>query len=231
MLDQIKTRVDNLERYLRRTCARDISTPGGRRAAFWHFQLMDHAFLRIFWTNLHEIAPGVWRSNQPDRQRLHRYHAMGIRTVLSLRGATPSSHLLFEQETCDQLGMTFLTASIVARRLLGPEPYLDLLDIFETAERPLLFHCKSGADRAGLAAALYLMHIEGKPVAEAAKMLAPRYLHLRNSATGILDHMLCAYADDTQAAPMPIRQWLETRFDGDAIAADFARWRAAGGRR
>ncbi|MBK1634643.1 phosphatase domain-containing protein [Rhodovulum adriaticum] len=231
MTNLLKSRLDALERYMRRKLDGDISTPAGRRAAFWHFQLMDHAFLRILWTNLHEIAPGIWRSNQPDRRRLHRYHAMGIRTVVSLRAATPSSHMLFEQETCAELGMTFLTATIRARRLLPPERYLALLDIFETAERPLLFHCKSGADRAGLAAALYLMHIEGKSVEEAAKMLSPRYLHSRNTRTGILDHMLAAYAADTADRPMPIREWLETRYDAAAITEDFKRWQAAGGRR
>ena len=33
-------------------------------------------------------------------------------------------------------------------------------------------HCKSGADRAGLASALWLLHVERRPVAEAMKQLS-----------------------------------------------------------
>lgn len=54
---------------------------------------------------------------------------------------------------------------------------------------PFLMHCKSGSDRAGLASALYLLD-QGRPVAEARKMMSLRYLHLANSDAGILDVML-----------------------------------------
>lgn len=228
MFDQIKSRFDAFERRMRASFGSDISTPAARRAAYWHFQLMDHAFLRVFWTNLCEIAPGVWRSNQPDARRLRRYRDMGIRTVISLRGESAASHHLFEAEACRELGLTLLIAKLKARGMVPAERMLELLDLFETAEKPLVMHCKSGSDRAGLAAALYLMHIEGKPVEEARKMLSWRFIHLRNSATGVLDHLLDTYAEDTAEAPMPIRDWIETRYEPAAIEAAFKQFRKGG---
>ncbi|SMX43542.1 phosphatase domain-containing protein [Actibacterium lipolyticum] len=225
MFRQIKTRLDNFEQSLRQSFGNDISTPNGRRAAFWHFQLMDHAFLRVLWTNLDEIAPGVWRSNQPSPKRLARYHKMGITNVISLRGDAPHSHFLFEQEACERLGLSLHTVAISARKLVNKKRMLALLDLFDTVERPFVMHCKSGADRAGLASALYLMHVEGKPVAEAKKQLSLRYLHLKNDSTGILDYMLDQYEQDITETPMPIREWFETRYDPKALTAGFQKLR------
>jgi len=227
MFNLLKARLDTAERNLRESFGNDISSPEGRRAAFWHFQLMDHAFLRVLWTNLDEIAPGVWRSNQPSPKRLRRYAKMGIKAIITLRGDAPKSHHLFEVDTCRELGIALHVVSISARALAPRNELLSLLDLFETVEHPFLMHCKSGADRAGLASALYLMHIEGKPVHDAAKQLSLRYLHLHNDSTGILDHMLDAYAADTAQTPMPIREWIETRYDPGALTAAFRAARKA----
>ena len=51
-------------------------------------------------------------------------------------------------------------------------------------EYPVLVHCKSGADRAGLFAALFLILREGATVAEAREELSPRYGHFRHAKTG-----------------------------------------------
>jgi len=221
MLHKLKSRLKSFEGNLRLSFGNDISTPEGRRAAVLHFNLMDHAFLRVLWTNQDEIAPGVWRSNQPSPKRLERVKALGINTIITLRGDAPMSHYLLEKEACDALGITLVTTSLSARALVHPNHLLKLLDLFDTVEKPFLLHCKSGADRAGLASALYLMHVEGVPVEEAAKQLSFRYLHLNNDSTGILDFMLQAYADDVKHTPMPIREWLSTRYDPAALTKAF----------
>ena len=63
-------------------------------------------------------------------------------------------------------------------------------DLFNSIEKPALMHCKSGADRAGLMAALYVLIHCKKPVAEAMKQLSLRYLHVRQAKTGMLDSFL-----------------------------------------
>lgn len=197
-----------------------------RLADALRFHLVDHAILRILWTNLHEIAPGVWRSNQPGPGRLRDYARRGIRTLIFLRGENAPSYLDFEQALCDDLGIRFVVVSLSGRRIWPREQLLALLDALETAERPLVMHCKSGADRAGLASAFYLLQVEGAPIAAAKAMLSPRYLHWKTSRHGRLDQLLEAFEADSAETPMPLRQWIEDRYDPDRIEAAFEAWRA-----
>lgn len=225
MLKHRKIRLNIAGRKLRDSFGRDISTPAGKRAAFWHLYLMDHGFLRMVWRNLAEIAPGAWRSNQPSPGQLRRHAAKGLRTVINLRGISSNSNYLLEAEACAELGLVLRSCPISARRLAPRGLLLDLLDAFETAERPLLIHCKSGADRAGLAAALYLMHVEGQSAALASRQLSFRFMHFRNDSTGVLDYMLDRYAADCAARPMPIREWIETVYDATELQIAFERER------
>lgn len=222
---RLAAKVQTAERAFRTGWGGDITTPHGRRAAHLHLHLADHQFLRTWWTNLHEFAPGAWRANQPSPAQLARYRARGIRTILNLRGATRQSFYLLEAEACAQLGLTLVSCGLGARSLVPRARMLELLDAFERIERPFLMHCKSGADRTGLAAALYLLHIEGAPVAVAARQLHRRFLHFRNAPTGILDHMLDAFARDHAATGIGLRDWIATRYDPQALMAEWDRSR------
>ncbi|HHB80318.1 MAG TPA: protein tyrosine phosphatase, partial [Aliiroseovarius sp.] len=202
----------------------DITTPQGRRRAAWHMHLADYAFFRRRWTNLHKVADGVWRSNQPGRNRYGQFPELGLKTILYLRGERHYSSVQFEQEACDAQGITLLHMDLSARSLAEGAEYVRMLEIMETAEKPLLIHCKSGADRTGLAAALYLIDQGLAPVEEAKKQLSFKYLHWKIAEPGVLDALLEAYEADSRDAPMPVRTWLLTRYDRDAIAAGFRPW-------
>ena len=97
----------------------DLLDPAGRRRANLNYHLVDHAILRYHWTNLDLVAPGVWRSNQPTHGRLKALKAMGINTILNLRGAGHSAAHLFEVESCRALGLDLVSVSLRAR--LAPE--------------------------------------------------------------------------------------------------------------
>lgn len=224
MYRSLKSRFQTLERRLRDRYGRDISTPRARRRAWWHFQLLDHAILRIVWWNLAEIAPDVWRSNQPSPARLKRYRTMGIRSVINLRGAAQQSSYLFEQEACAELGLILHDVTLSARKLVPRDDILHLIDLMLRAERPVVLHCKSGSDRAGFAAALYLAVIERRPVSEARRQLHWRFLHLSSTDTGILDHVFDVYEAETAATPMAFETWLETRYDHAALTES---WQAS----
>lgn len=228
MLGTLVKRVKDWERRVSWSFGDDISTPEGRRAAARHFQLVDHAFLRVWWTNLGKVAPGVWRSNQPSPARVARYAEMGIRSIIYLRGPARWSYLLFEEEACARHGIALHIRHLAARSLVPRENVLALLDLFETVEAPVLMHCKSGADRAGLAAALWLMHMEGATVARAQQELSWRYLHLRNSPTGVLGHMLDHYEADRRATGIGLRAWIADRYDPPAIMESWRQRRGAG---
>lgn len=209
------------EERLDRAWGYDFSTRRGRRRSLWHFLWIDHGILRTFWTNLHEIAPGAWRANQPSPRRIAKYQAMGIGTIINLRGAKKRSHFRFEKRSCRKLGIRLISFSMKARSLSKQKELLALLTAFEKIEGPFLIHCKSGADRAGLASALYLMHIRGAPASEAKQQLAFKYLHLKSTKTGILDHMLDAYEADNQQTGISIRDWIENQYDRDVLTQEF----------
>lgn len=202
-----------------RSFGKDISTPEARRNAWWHFQLTDHAFLRVWWTNLYEIAPGVWRSNQPSQKRLAEHKAAGFKSVLNLRGEDIYSYYLFEKEACDALGLTLIDIRTQARDLIAVEDYLKLFEIFDRIEKPFVMHCKSGADRAGLASALWMLDQEGATLEEAREMLTFKYLHRKDTRTGLMDHVLDTY--EAEANGRPIRQWFAESYDPAAITASF----------
>lgn len=223
MLSDLVKRVKDWEKRARVAFGDDIATSKGRRQAVWHTHLVDHAFLRWFWTNLGQVAPGVWRSNQPSAARIGTYAEMGIRSIISLRGPARWSYLLFEQEACAEHAITLHIAHLNARSLAPRENVLALLDLFEAVEKPVLMHCKSGADRAGLASALWLLHMEGASVERAQRELSFRYLHLRNSPTGVLGHMLDRYAAHKGDSDLTIREWIETQYDAQGLTQE---WRA-----
>jgi protein tyrosine phosphatase (PTP) superfamily phosphohydrolase (DUF442 family) len=177
----------------------DLDAPGARRNATIDMLVFDHGLLRKAWRNEHEIAPGVWRSNQPDPAMIRRLAGQGVKAILNLRGATEYGSYLLEREACKTAGI-----ELVAR-----------------LPRPFLMHCKSGADRAGFAAALYLLLQGELPAEEAGRQLSWRYLHLRGAATGVLHFLLERYAADSAREPMSFRDWIERRYDPEALTAAY----------
>lgn len=214
MLARLKETFRDLERALRRPVIAHGLTPSTKRKARTHFYLFDHAFLRIFWSNTGQVAPGVFRSNQPDRRRLRRLAREGVKTVISLRGATKTPALALEETYCDRFGLTLEVAELRARHAPKREGLIHLINIFHRAEKPLVMHCKSGSDRAGLAAAIYLMVIEGRPLDEARKQLSLRYLHSSLTATGVLDRFLDLYQSRLAKGSISFEEWVRTEYDG-----------------
>lgn len=228
MIRQFHQRLKTWQDQLGQKYGSDISTPAARRAAAWHFQLSDHAFLRIWWTNLAEIAPGVWRSNQPSPQRLARHARDGFKTIINLRGAPKESFWLFEDEACRAHGLTLHNMKLSARGAPNRTKLLELHRLFTTVARPMLIHCKSGADRTGLAAALYLIWVENRPLAEAQAQLSLRYMHVSQSATGILDHFLRVYGREAERRGISLLDWITTEYDPAEVSRSYKRWRAGG---
>jgi protein tyrosine/serine phosphatase len=143
--------------------------------------------------------------------------ASGVRSVLNLRGAAGAAHYLVEEETCRQLGLTLVNCSLQARDAAPRENIQALIRAFCEIDRPFVMHCKSGADRAGFASAIYLMVIEGRPVAEARKMLGVKYIHLKWSRTGVLDFILDQYEARQAETGIGFEDWIATEYDHVAI--------------
>lgn len=205
----------------------EMETPRGRRNAHIDMMLFDHGLIRLAWRNMHEVAPGVWRGNQPDPATVRRLAARGFRSILNLRGATEYGSYLLERQACRAAGITLIDLKMTSRELPSAAEVMALDDIFATIESPFLMHCKSGADRSGFASALYLLLRTDTGVAEAREQLSWRYLHLEGARTGVLRFMLDAYATANAARPQSFRKWIEREYDPAALSEAYRGGRVA----
>lgn len=198
-------------------------------AEWWQFNVSDHGALRFFWHNSARVADDVYRSNQPTSARLERYAAMGVRSVLNLRGTSKNSFSKIETRTCERLGIDLTGFHIRALVLPTRERLLELHSVFLDLKKPFLIHCKSGADRTGLVAALYLLMIEDRPVAEARRQLHWRYMHFAFTRSGIQDHFLDCFAAAQARTGITMIDWLRTEYDAQAVTDSFRARRGKAG--
>jgi len=215
--DRLKSRAQRKRAEIRG----DLSLPGNRTLAEHYARWHDHGILRVLWRNFDQIAPGVYRSNNPTPRRFAQARAIGITTILNLRGASDDPGYLLEKDICASLGITLIDLGLSARRAPHRDRLQELIAIFRRIDKPFLMHCKSGADRAGLASAIWLMVIEGRAATQARKMLSLRYLHIRWSKTGVLDHLLDSYIARTRRDPIGFEDWVATEYDHRVIQSQF----------
>lgn len=201
----------------------EIETAKGRKRAQRQFDWRDHGILRYRWHNFAEFAPKAFRSNHPTHQRFEEYAAMGIETILTLRGAILQPQYLFEVDNCERLGLKLECVQMAARRAPPVERLAKLFSMFDQLKRPFLIHCKSGADRTGLAAALYLLEYENADLTIAKAQLSFNFLHIRRTETGILDHFLDTYEERFTQTGISVREWAATEYDADALTANFTK--------
>lgn len=225
MLKKSYDYIKMLDSKLRRAFGKDLETPSGRFWARIHYHLFDHAFLRVFWTNHKEIAPGVFRSNQPTEWRFISYHAKGLRSVLNLRGWDVYAHYQYEERICRKLGMRLENIKLNARNAPQSEDINAVVDCLGKMEKPLLFHCKSGADRAGLVSAIYLMVYEGVSVQEAMKQLSFRHVHVDFTATGVLDYFLWTFEERLNLGNIAFLDWVNSEYDPATLQEAFEKRR------
>ncbi|MDZ7629710.1 MAG: sulfur transferase domain-containing protein [Parvularculaceae bacterium] len=210
----------------------DLKTPEGRKRARRDFAFGDHAALRALYDNSHEIAPGVWRSFQPSPAHIARWAKRGIRTIVNLRGDKPSAALFLEEEACAKHGLALVTLRLFSREAPSAATLRALRAMFDRIDYPAVFHCKSGADRVGLGAAMYLFMKAGRPLDEALKQLSLRYGHVRAGKTGVIDAAFDAYRAHARASDIPLTdveaflRWAESpAYDPAAIKAGHkGRW-------
>lgn len=155
--------------------------------------------------NYHVVLPGLaYRAAQPDGAALRRAQAQdGIRSVLNLRGAQPDAPWYrAEIAASAELGLVHADFGLSATREPTPQRLAELVALMRRLPPPVLIHCRSGADRTGLAAALYLAAIAGRPPAEAAGQLSLRYGHLGLAPLSRAVAMDRAFADYGRRMPL-----------------------------
>jgi protein tyrosine/serine phosphatase len=153
--------------------------------------------------NVHVIEPGrAYRSAQLLPEELEFVIAeYGIRSIVSLASPEPdedwyrgeialsTAHQIAHYDVPLPRGVRLTT------KQLG-----DLLLALRQAPKPVLIHSRSGADRAGLAAAIFQYAIASRPPSEAARQLSIRYGHIPYilPETGAMDASFDGYVTATQ---------------------------------
>lgn len=124
--------------------------------------------------NIHVVEKNkLYRSAQLAPDVLDRYmKQFKIKTVINLRGAHPDqAWWRDEKAVVERNGAKFLNISMSAALLTSKKKLLNLLEIFDTAPRPILIHCLGGVDRSGEVAALWVLDQQKKSKSKALKQL------------------------------------------------------------
>jgi protein tyrosine/serine phosphatase len=200
---------------------RPIEGYAGRLSAWANMLLVDHGVFRLFYLNKHQVSERLWRSAQPAPHQIARLKDEGVRTIINLRGGREHGSWQLQKEVCDRLGIRLAEFVVRSRGAPDREAVLQAKKFFDGLEYPAVMHCKSGADRAGFVAALYLIVHEGRSVDEAQRQLHVRYGHFRFSKTGILDAFFDLYRREGEAKGIPFMTWVENHYDPEALERDF----------
>ena len=206
----------------------EFRSTAGRRRAWRGLMLGDHGLLRKLYDNTHEVTPGkLWRSYQPSPKNIKDWKARGIKTVINLRGPKPSAALFLEQEACAEHNVRLINFRVYSREAPSPEILRGARNLFNEIEYPALIHCKSGADRAGLMATLFLFLHERQPLDVALEQLSFKYGHVKHGKTGVIDAAFAEYLAYAAAHGIALNDlsafftWADQHYDYKRTKAKF----------
>ena len=201
--------------------AGDITTPEGRLQAWLDSLFVDHGVFRTVWDNFSVVIPGrLYRCNHPSPGRLaalaRRHH---LRTLINLRGQRRCGSDALSRDAAERLGLDHIDMAFESRGAPHRERILRFHGIYTAMAAPALMHCKSGADRAGLAAGLVVL-FEGGTAREALRQLSWRFGHFNRSRTGVLDAFFLHYAAVAEGRK-PFLDWVREDYDENDLRATF----------
>jgi protein tyrosine phosphatase (PTP) superfamily phosphohydrolase (DUF442 family) len=199
----------------------DLSTSAGRLGAWRDSLLVDHAIFRTVWTNFAEVLPGrLYRSNHPTPAHLAAFaRRHQLRTLINLRGPRFCGSDALSRERAEHLGLDHVYMAFESRGAPHRDRILRFAELWRQIRFPALLHCKSGADRAGLASGLAIL-FEGGTASEALAQLSWRFGHWKSARTGVLDAFFLRYAAEAEGR-VPFLHWVEHEYDEAQLKRDF----------
>jgi tyrosine-protein phosphatase SIW14 len=123
--------------------------------------------------NFHQVNERLYRGAQPKKDGLKKLAALGVKSILNLRGEDATS--LAEQKEAKELGLNYYALPMGGLSRPSDEQISIALSIINNPENGVVFvHCKHGADRTGVVIACYRMTQESQ-TAEQAKEEAEKH--------------------------------------------------------
>jgi len=108
--------------------------------------------------NFHQVHAGLYRSGQPSREGLAQLKALGVRTILSVRGRVGPE----EKAEAERLGMRWVNIPVYAWWRPSRAQIQQFLAIArDPAQRPVFVHCRFGQNRSGMMVAAYRIVQQG----------------------------------------------------------------------
>lgn len=146
--------------------------------------------------NIGVVDPGrAYRSAQPTARLGAMIREYKLASILNLRGGSPKDAFYAnEVRAADEAGVSFYDLPLSATRRPKRRELLLLVDVLSKCEYPLLIHCKSGADRTGLASAMYKLMILGQPPERAEEAFTIFHSHIPLFGTQHLHEPIDEYA-------------------------------------
>jgi protein tyrosine/serine phosphatase len=115
----------------------------------------------LLYGNFHKVDKDIYRSAQLFSFNFPYYiEKYNIRSVINLRGDANKQWYYDEMRIVKEYNLTHNDYHIGDRREASIEEMDNIVQLIRDAPKPLLIHCKAGADRTSLASALYLYAIK-----------------------------------------------------------------------
>jgi protein tyrosine/serine phosphatase len=141
--------------------------------------------------NFHAVEEGLaYRSGQLSGSQLEtRISQNQIRTVINLRGNNAGARWYDDEiKASAATGVHHVDFALSSGKELSDDQLARLTALLRDSPHPILIHCEAGADRSGLASALYELVVANRTPAEASAQLSFRYGHFpwfRNSTAAM----------------------------------------------
>lgn len=183
--------------------------------------LLDYGITRALYNNSHKISADAWRSAQPAPHHIGWFAARGVKTVINLRGEQSFGTRLLEERACARHKVRLVDLKLRSRAAPTREELFSMRDALKSVAFPILVHCKSGADRAGLMSVIVSHVRDGVPIEIARRQLGLRYGHFRQAETGVLDAVFDRYVAYNAKMPIEFWDWVARDYDPDEINKNF----------
>ena len=180
----------------------------------------------LFEHNLHEVVPGrFYRSAEMSRTDLEKtVRKLGIKTVIDLRldKDSPDESGVSESQAAQKGGAAYHHIPLSSARADQKPALMDLLNLYQTEQAPMLVHCSSGTHRSGIASAIWLLDREHYTYEQAMEQLTARYgffeierkIKTLWQGKPTLDRVMTEYhSDATEGKSLSFRDWLQAELN------------------